>query len=92
MGMHECILEIFNFILEVREKHYTFVRKGSNMIQVVFGGDRGGICIGDGPQEQEEQLSEAGGSILLPRPAPPETVVSPISGIWLRTLLILSGW
>ena len=31
-------LKFLNFILEVRGKHDTFLRKGSDLIKVVFGG------------------------------------------------------
>lgn len=37
-GCLNTSLKIFNFILEVRGKHYRFLGKGSDMIKGLFGG------------------------------------------------------
>lgn len=79
MGMHEYSLEIFNFFLEVREKHYTFLRKGSDMIIALFDEDHGVVCMGDGLKEKQGHLSGAGSSIFLPGTATPDTIISYLS-------------
>lgn len=68
--MHEYILGTFNFILEVREKHYTFVRKGSNMIKVLFGGDHGGIWIGEGSRRKRHTCQKLGEASFRPGQQP----------------------
>lgn len=79
MGMHEYNLEIFNFFLEVREKHSTFLRKGSDMLIGLFDEDHSGVCMGDRLKEKQGHLSRAGSSISLPGTAAPETIISYLS-------------